>query len=201
MLITTNGIDPLSPMKIHVASSYLDMARAVVKLPLSGSGEQSKFDDAVFGIVGCNCIFSYMAMTAFCSRKLHDLWEMEDSKLRTKYKNIASFEQLMKGPLIKLKCALNELSDQFQISRIHDAKPELWRKLNELLKKRRDYFVHPDPDPEKFHKHVESIINQRWGFSSQVATEIIRYFFEGTNEDVPGWLTHPRLRCIGFEVP
>lgn len=104
----------------------------------------------------------------------------------------------MKGPLKELKCALNELSDQSQIPRIHEAKPEIWRRLNELLKEYRDYFVHPEP--EKFHDHVESVFSHPWGFSSQVATEIISYFFEESHGDVPDWITKPQLRCIGFEV-
>jgi hypothetical protein len=186
-------------MKFHVTRAYLDMARAVIDTPLVGDRENVDIQDALLGISGCTCVFSHMALTAFCSSHLHDMWIANPSPLRAKYADVETFEALMAGPLRELKRALRELCDQLAIPRLDTAKPDAWRRLNELLEAYRDYFVHPNP--EAFHEHVEAVFGHPWGFSSQVAVEIISHYFEATGNAVPAWLNAPSLRCLGFEVP
>jgi len=81
---------------------------------------------------------------------------------------------------------------------LHVARPQAWRELNELLKGYRDCFIHPNP--ESFHNHVEATGNLKWGFPSNVAAEIIAYFFEATQKQIPPWVKHTGLRSKGFEV-
>lgn len=104
----------------------------------------------------------------------------------------------MAGPLKELKKALNELAAQLAIEPLHKAKPALWREFNELLKGYRDYFIHPNP--EGFHSHVQATANLQWGFASRVASDIIRYYFEASGNEVPNWVSHPGLRCRGFDL-
>lgn len=188
-------------MRFHVTRAYLDLARAVVDTPLTGDSDRSEVQDAYFGIMSCTCVYSHMALRAFCNSHLHNMWSADNSPLRAKYDHIESFTKLIDGPLRDLKSSLNELSDQLRVQRIHEAKPETWRQLNELLHQYRNYFVHPNPEPEKFHEHIESIFNRPWGFCSAVAAEVISYYFESTSGNIPDWVRASGLRCHGFDIP
>jgi len=185
-------------MKVHVTKAYLDMARSVIDTSVHGDPSQIKEDDALFSLMSCTYVFSFMALTSFCAAHLHTFWCQEDCELKEKFGQCASFEELMAGPLKELKSALRELCCQLGIRPLHVGEPKAWRKLNELLKKYRDYFIHPNPDG--FHEHLEATGNLEWKFPSEVATDIISYFFEETHQPVPLWVREPGLRSKGFEI-
>ena len=185
-------------MKVHVTKSYLDMARMVINTTMHGNPEKELGEDAMFGLMSCTYIYSFMALTSFCSSHLHSLWNSPESGLKTKYSQCSNFEELMAGPLKELKKAIKELTTQLQITPLHEAKPAEWRKLNELIKGYRDYFVHPNP--ENFSKHLNETGNLPWNFASQVAEEIIEHFFVSTRAEIPAWVRTSGLKCRGFEV-
>lgn len=184
-------------MNIHITRSYLDLARAVVDTQVYGDPNAEHSEDVIFGLMSCTYVYSFMALTAFCSSHLHQQWINNDSSLKRKYENCESFEQLMAGPLKELKKALTELANQLGIQPLHKSNPALWRELNELLKKYRDYFIHPNP--EHFHHHLENAGNFQWGFPARVASEIIGHFFQTTGTQVPSWVSRGRLTCRGFD--
>ncbi|HWA11986.1 MAG TPA: hypothetical protein VHA15_02745 [Burkholderiales bacterium] len=184
-------------MKVHVTRSYLDMARSVIDTRVHGDPQTAESEDAVFALMSCTYVFSFMALTAFASSHLHSLWKTDDSALRKKYESCASFEELMAGPLKELKVALKELACQLGMPPLHKAKPAAWRELNELLKGYRDYFIHPNP--EHFHAHVTATGNLAWSFPSRVATDIITHFFVSTGTETPSWLAQSQLRSRGFD--
>jgi hypothetical protein len=185
-------------MRTHITKSYLDMARSVINTSIHGDREQTAGDDALFSLMSCTYVFSFMALQSFCASHLHKFWSEENSALRKQHPELVSFEALMAGPLKEVKKALNELCSQLHVEPLHKAKPRVWRELNELLKGDRDYFVHPNPD--SFHEHIEATGNREWGFPSRVAAEIMAYFFEATRQPVPRWLKESGLRSKGFEV-
>ena len=185
-------------MKVHVTKSYLDMARSVVDTTMYGNPEKELGEDAVFSLMSCTYVFSYMALTSFCASHFHQLWEAENCALKKKFDRCENFEQLMAGPLKTIKISLQELCAQLNIKKLHEARPKEWRELNELLKGYRDYFVHPNP--ENFHQHLEATGNTEWGFPTKVASEIIGYYFEATNKDIPSWVLQSGMRSKGFEV-
>ncbi|PHS72029.1 MAG: hypothetical protein COB22_06340 [Cycloclasticus sp.] len=84
------------------------------------------------------------------------------------------------------------------VAPLHEAKPAAWRKLNELIKGYRDYFIHPNPDG--FSEHLNETGNLPWNFASEVTAEIIEYFFTATGAEAPAWVNNSGLRCRGFEV-
>ena len=174
------------------------MARSVIGTDVHGDRETEISDDALFSLMSCTYVFSYMALTAFCASHLYKLWVVDNSKLKEKFGSCRNFEELMAGPLKEIKVALRELSSQLEVEKLHVARPQVWRELNELLKVYRDYFIHPNP--ESFHAHIEATGNLKWNFPSMVATEIISYFFEATHNQVPSWVNQSGLRSIGFEV-
>lgn len=185
-------------MKVYVTKAYLDMARSVISNPLHGDKESTATDDAIFSLMSCTYVFSYTALTSFCVEHLHALWAKEPSPLKVKYPNCSTFAQLMAGPLREMKVALRELSIQLEVPRLHVALPNTWRELNELLKGYRDFFVHPNPDG--FHDYMEATTDTEWGFASRVAAEIIGYFYQARNLEVPPWVSTSGLRSRGFDV-
>src|SRR3990172_5642559 len=93
----------------------------------------------------------------------------------------------MRNKLKDLKSAINELCCQLKIQPVHAKEPNLWRQLNEVLKKTRDFFVHPNPD--EFNAFMKIAGEQNaWAFPSNVASGIIRYFYEQTGANIPDWL-------------
>ena len=183
-------------MKIHVTRAYLDLARVVIDAQIHGNPDAENSEDVIFALMSCTYIYSFMALTAFSSSHLHEIWIQNPSKLKIKYKNCDTFEQLMAGPLKELKVALNELSTQLGITPIHKSKPAKWRELNEMLKGFRDYFVHPNP--EAFHNHVQATVSLKWAFPSKLASEIIGYYFQETGKEIPSWVSKSSISCRGF---
>ena len=155
-------------------------------------------DDCIFGMMTCTYIYSYMALTAFASSYLAIFWHKKDSKLQEKYPKCKDIDSLMRNKLGDLREALKELAIQLDVPQLHEKKPEAWRKLNELIKKHRNYFVHPTPG--RFSEHVSEAGSQQWDLASKTATEIIEYYFTESGHEVPAWLSRPGLRCKGFEV-
>jgi hypothetical protein len=185
-------------MKVHVAKSYLDMARVVINTTVYRNSKEELGEDAMFSLMSCTYIYSFMALTSFCSSHLHSMWVSPGSVLKLKYSQCSNFEELMAGPLKELKKAIKELAIQLNISPLHEAKPAEWRKLNELIKGYRDYFIHPNPDD--FSEHLNKTGNLQWNFASEVAEEIIEYFFIATGSEIPAWVRTNGLKCKGFEV-
>jgi len=185
-------------MEINVTKSYLDLARSVIDTKLYGKYVQGDSSDAIFALMSCTYVYSYTALTAFSSSHLYKIWETENNKLKVKFAEYNTFEELMAGPMREIKTALKELATQLGIEPLHKGKASLWRELNELLKGYRDYFIHPNP--KMFHQHLEKTGNQQWGFPSRVAAEIIGYFHESTQGHVPYWVKNSGLKARGFEI-
>ncbi len=181
-------------MEIKVAKSYLDMARCFRCAVISGGAEDESGYNEEFAIVSCIYIYSHMAIMAFAAEQLYDVWKKPRNKLRKKYPQFDNFKDLMESDLRDLKCALKELACLHGISPIHNAQPEIWRALNEFLRKYRNYFVHPDP--ENFSKIVNEIQLKQLGLGPKVATTIIEYYYSATGTPVPAWLSTP-----GFSIP
>jgi hypothetical protein len=181
-------------MKIDVTKSYLDVACAVIDTQIQGKDS----DDAIFGLMSCTYIYSYLALVSFASIHLHQIWNEKDNRLRLKYTDCLTFEVLMASPLRDVKSALKELAEQQGIAPLHKERPEAWRQLNEVLKRHRDFFIHPNPD--KFSDFIDETGNLQWNYASSTASIIIGYFFEARIGKVPEWVGDSFLISKGFEV-
>jgi len=185
-------------MKVSVTKSYLDLARAVIDTKLFGKDKEDESSDAIFALMSCTYVYSYSALISFCAEHLHQIWESDENRLKSKYPQCNTFEELMAGPLKEIKSALKELSEQLGIEPLHKSRASLWRELNELLKGYRDYFVHPNPD--LFQEHLENTGNLQWQFPSRVASGIISYFHESIHGRVPFWVENTSLNSRGFDI-
>ena len=184
-------------MKVHVARAYLDLARGVINTRIYDNPDAQNAEDALFALMSCTYVYSYMSLTAFVSSYLHKEWNREHSALKTKYEGAETFEALMAGPLREIKKALNELSAQYGIEKLAKVRPTQWQQLNEFIKAYRDYFIHPDP--EHFHDYVIAIGQKNWEFPSAVAAGIMASYFELLKRPVPKWLEKGGLVCRGFD--
>lgn len=183
-------------MRFHVTRAYLDLARAVIDTQVSGDLHEEDSQDAFLALASCTYLYSYMALTSFASKALHDIWSEPASALRAKHPNRSSFEELMKYDLGELKSALAALAEQKKLEPLHRSLPNDWRLLNELVKRHRDFFVHPNP--EAFNGMVTSWSNYEWGMPSQLAERVISHFYQALGIPVPEWVRKPRLRSKGF---
>lgn len=176
-------------MEIKVTKSYLDMARcfhgAEVCHGTDEVSENSVFAEE-FARVSCIYIYSYLAITAFVSEQLREIWKKPGNKLREKYYKYGNFKELMRLKFKDSKSAINELARSVGITPIHEANPKVWQELNVFLREYRNYFVHPDP--ESFSDFINGIGCHQLNLGPRVATEIIKYFFTATETPVPGWL-------------
>jgi hypothetical protein len=181
-------------MRVNVTKSYLDVARSVIDTQLHGEDA----DDAVFGLMSCTYIYSYLALVSFSSGQLHTIWNEEPNRLKSKYSECESFEALMAGPLRDVKSALKELAEQRGIEPLHKACPQVWQQLNQFLKRHRDFFIHPNP--ENFSDMVEASGNLQWDYASSTASGIIGYFFDACIGKAPEWVGESYLTSKGFEI-
>ena len=185
-------------MQYRPPKSYLDMARAVIGADLSDPKDLSK-NDAIFGLMSCTYIYSYMAITAFVSGQLYRRWNPENSRLRRKYPKYSDFQELMKCEFREIKHALKALCDELGIRRHDKGSPQAWGYLNQFLKEYRDWFVHPTP--EQFDANFKEVAERQWGFASHTAAEVIGYYYDELGESRPEWLRKgalviPRLKVV-----
>ena len=190
-------------MQIKVTKAYLDMARCFHGTEICSDAdkvsENAMFDEE-FARVSCIYIYSHMAIMAFVGEQLYDVWKKPDNMLRRKYPKSDNFKDLMEFDLRDPKCALKELACIHGISPIHKAQPEIWRELNQFLRKYRNYFVHPDP--QSFPEILTNISGQKLNLGPRVATEIIMYFYTATETPFPAWLSKrgvfvPKIIIVG----
>ncbi|MEP4545584.1 MAG: hypothetical protein ABJ000_05335 [Saccharospirillum sp.] len=183
---------------VNVTKSYLDIARSVTRTKIGTKDESVEIDEALFGLMSCNYVYSYSALLSFCSAQLYILWDAEHSTLKARYSKFESFEKLMSSELRSVKTALKVLIEELNLKPLHSEEPKLWQNLTELLKNYRDFFLHPNP--EKFHEHVESAGNKSWGLASSTVEGILSYIFLNTSGNVPSWVFKSELECDGFRL-
>ena len=190
-------------MKIKVTKSYLDMARCFDGTEVCGDpkkvSENSVFAEE-FARVSCVYIYSYMAIVAFASEQLYEIWKKEGNELRERYSEFDNFACLMRKKFSEIKSALNELARLNGIKPIREAKPKEWQELNEFLREYRNYFVHPNP--ESFSEFVNGISGHKLNLGPRVATEIIKYFYTAKGTCLPAWLSKrgifiPKITIVG----
>lgn len=178
--------------------SYLDMARAVIDTQLHYPKDCSKHD-AEFGLVSCTYVYSYMAIAAFVSEQLFARWNDEGNSYREKYPNYNDFREMMRCENQEIRTALKELCCELEIKQLHETSPNIWQRLNEFLKRYRDWFVHPTP--EDFHRILTEISSRQWDFASNIAVDVIGHFFDQSGKPRPDWLKKgslviPRLKVL-----
>ena len=187
------------PMKLgfNVAQSYLEMARAIfadgiIEIRRSTESHASDADltcNTGFALSAHTYIFSYMAINAFVIGHLGRIWEKPTSPLKAKYPDAKNVAELLKGKLWKLNDCVTELCWQLKLTPLQTANPQLWADLLEVVKVRRDFLIHPKPDPVEFNRIVGGVFGKdSWEFPSKVAEEVIGYFYAAQKREEPAWL-------------
>ncbi len=189
-------------LTFDLAQAYLEMARAHLKVPVVSASKVNTEDvrmtnNTYIALIAHGYIFSYMALTAFVSGTLWKAWEQPASSLRVKYPNAESFEHLLNSNLRRLKDSITELCLHLNLQPLAEADPPLWIELLQVLKKTRDFMVHPTPNPSEFHKVVsEAMERHSWGKPIEITERVMRYFFSRQPENVPSWLSKNEDFCF-----
>ena len=180
----------MSKRAYDVTRSYFDMARASTDTSLVISADAAKDEtltnNANLVLVSSSWMYSHMAITAFVSAHLHDLWCWENSPLKAEFPQHETFEAMMKCEFRDLKSALRKLAGILGIQPLHVGAPKAWQHLCEFVQDHRDFFVHPTPS--RFPEVMERAGRHHRGFPCDVAIEVIGYFYDKVGQDRPVWL-------------
>lgn len=194
--------------QFQIERVYLEIARSIIDKPLKelislnndGKIDRNKVVNIGFGIISISCIYSYAAIEAFCNRHL---WGFQDTvkkiessgagKAGWRYMGHSS-ESLGENKLDfnakeDLKEKIKKLCVLYKIKTICDSNPELWGKFNQLLKDARHFIIHPKPEPDEFQENINKILsNHNTGEYVNIASEILEYYYTGTQKNPPEWL-------------
>jgi hypothetical protein len=139
-----------------------------------------------------------MAVTAFVSGCLWNIWQRSNSPLKSRHPKAKDFEHLLKTDLRELKDCITELCVHLNLQPLHIAQPKVWNNLLQVVKETRDFMTHPRPEQVEFNKIIGDAFGKRsWAFPSKVAEETIGYFYDARKYTRPPWLKENRE----FQVP
>jgi len=186
----------------NLAQAYLEMARAHHRVPVVGRKgvdreKMSMTNNTVLAFVAHGYVFSFMAMTAFVTVCLWKVWEHPNSPLKSKYPKAKSFKHLLKTDLKELKDCIKEACKHYGLKPLHTAEPKLWYDLLQVLKTTRDFMTHPTPDATEFDKIVgDALKKHTWAKPSQIAEQVLRYFYTNQTQKPPEWLKKNQEFCF-----
>lgn len=70
----------------------------------------------------------------------------------------------------------------------------MWDDFGQLLKDTRDFYVHPNPFPEEFQRHISEIFKKHNPIIYvSISEEILKYFYQEMKHEVPIWLQKNEL--------
>jgi len=180
----------------------LEMSRAFMdaRIVRGNSSIERESNNTVLAIASIGYVYGYMAISSFLSVHLRQLWDQDPSALKATYPEIRSFEDLMRKRLRDVKDATKALCEALHIEPLHQKEPTLWRELNEVLKRARHYFNHPDP--AAFQPLAQEVLEQKtWAFPSSVAERFIRFFYESVEGTAPDWVSeNTEFRVLRVEA-
>lgn len=177
-----------------LAHAYLEMARAhlgvPVRAPQGTSPEDRRMTNTtLFALVAHGYIFSFMAINAFVSICLWDIWDRPNSPLQAKYPKAKGFKHLLKTDLRELKDSINELCAHYNLEPLHKSNPEVWNGLLQIVKATRDFMTHPTPDAVEFNKIVgDAVQKHTWGKPAHIVEQTMIHFFDKQGLASPEWI-------------
>ncbi len=199
--------------KYDLAQCYLEMARASYGAKIhtrhrnTDTFSQTELNiraQSSFLTATLTIIYSYLAIEAFVNNELYYIWEesrrTDGNKypdFHNRYGHIAEFERLKEEDLKSLETRIKVLCTNYQIQPISTDDNQLWERLTVLLKRARNFIIHPFPDPSKFQKIMKTIQEeQKYRKWTEIAEKVIRYFLEKLNRPVHPWLEHNQFFAI-----
>lgn len=185
----------MATQAVNVTQGYLEMARYWGSMI---TPETEMTHTTTYTILAEAYVFSYMAINAYTSFQLSELWNNQQASFRNKYPHRNTVAELLGrgGELSDLQTALKVFATESNVTSLHVANGQLWSEFNQVVREARDFFIHPKPGPG-FQQHIDTIthIPQRrmakdwWRFPVRVAEDIITYFQVERGMTVPDWVT------------
>ena len=76
----------------------------------------------------------------------------------------------------------------------HEAIPNAWNKLHQLVETSRHFVIHPYPDTEYFTQNMQRILLEtESGTYVQAVEEVLSFLYESSDKPVPSWVTKNQL--------
>jgi hypothetical protein len=181
-------------LEFDLAQAYLEMARAHHDADVVGpSGvevdEVTMTNNTAIALVAHGYIFSFMALNAFASGCLWQVWQMPNSPLKAKYPDARDFKHLLKTRLKELKVCISELYPLLGVEPLDKADPKLWNKMLQVLKITRDFLTHPTPDVSDFNRIIGDAMGKHsWSFPTRIVEQVIGHLLKNQKKAAPNWL-------------
>jgi len=200
--------NPIQKFSYNVPQCYLELARsAFTSLHSTAKREEilinhpNKMANALFALASTSLIYSYMTIEAFVNAQLYIIWEKRNSGTNEANRFNSEFPKTEKFENLKTDKKIRELNERITTlcrllgyKQIHKEDSKLWQNFNELLDNVRHFLIHPFPDPKKFNRIMETILEQnKAGLYVEIAEQIIKYLYKQAKRDAPDWLQKNKL--------
>jgi hypothetical protein len=200
-------------LQISLSHVYLEMARAVFRPVQSSQVAHRAPPDypTMFGLLSVTILYSYLAIESFINYHFCTIYERAAkshqaceklTKLHPDDEIIPDYDDFFKQhgntPLqairLELKEKIKSVCSAYSIPQIYEQDPQLWQDFCDILKPSRDFLVHAVPEPQIFETHMRRLVEQTTaGKYVEIATGIIKYFYEQHDKEPPDWLSENQL--------
>lgn len=203
---------PEDPTKFtyDLTHCYLEVARGAMTTVHHPSGSldevftahgHSPLANAILALASVSVIYSFLSIESFINYQLFRLWERrhdgtgETARFLQELGDVAVFQSL------KSHAKARELTERLKtLCRVlgyrqpHEAIPDTWRRLNELVATSRHFLVHPYPDPGYFNSNMQRIMDEtKAGEYVRVVEETLGHLYSQSRKVPPRWLTKSTL--------
>lgn len=199
-------------LQISLSHVYLEMARAVFSHGSSEITDGAAQDyPTIFGLLSLTILYSYLAVESFINYHFYTIYQhaVKAHQECEKLGNLSANDEIvptyndffrhygdtpLKSIRLKLKEKIKAVCSAYEISQIYDVDPQLWQDFCDILKTSRDFLVHAIPDPQIFQEHMRKLVAETTtGKYVEIATGIIKYFYERFDKEPPQWLNQNEL--------
>jgi hypothetical protein len=204
--------------RYDLVQDYLEVARAALtqihgKVPVSEQDSAPPLSDDVanasFCVMSMTIVYSFLALEACLNYQLFQIWSRrqdgtpEANRFLSVLGDAAAFEKLKTHARVReLPSRLRTLCDLLGYRQPHEAIPDTWRRLNDLVEASRHFVVHPFPDAEYFSANMRRVMTQTTaGSYVRVVEEILQFLYQSSSAVAPAWVTQNQLiRFRGIDL-
>lgn len=201
---------PSSSLQYNLTQDYLEVARGSLtqihgKVPVGiedGAPELSnELANAIFSVVSITIVFSFLALESFLNYQLFRLWQRradgseESTRFLSELGDVPEFDRLKGHDKVReLPVRLKTICRLLAYPPPHEAIPNTWQRLVDLVKASRHFVVHPFPDADYFNKNMRRMMTETTaGSYVKVVEETISFLYAKSGKSVPNWVSDNQL--------
>lgn len=190
--------------RYNLAHCYLEVARGAMtqihtKVPKDRNNSEVEMTgdmaNAIFSLVSITIIYSFLALESFLNYQLFRLWERrfdnssEAKRLLDEIGDESNFKRLKGNSKVReIPKRLRLLCRVLGYPEPHQAIPDTWRRLKELVQDSRHFLVHVYPESEYFQANMNRIMMEtESGAYVQVVEEVLAFLWIHGGLEIPEW--------------